>query len=117
MINKKIMAKKGFTLMEMLVVASIIVILVSIAFPVANTQLRKVNVAVDDANLRSGQVLAKTLYTAGQEDFSNKMYYDIEKGSFISEKPAPYGRTEENSSKVISVIWNSSTLQMDVQWE
>ena len=45
--------KKGFTLMEMLIVVAIIAVLVAIAIPVLNTTLEKSREAVDAANLRS----------------------------------------------------------------
>jgi len=46
-------SKKGFTLMEMLIVVAIIAILVAIAIPVFTSQLTKAREAVDTANLRS----------------------------------------------------------------
>lgn len=57
--------KKGFTLIEMLVVIAVIAVLVSIVIPTVSTATRKATAAVDAANLRSvmGQlngVLAET---------------------------------------------------------
>ena len=45
--------KKGFTLMEMLIVVAIIAILIAVAIPVFSAQLHKARVATDWANLRS----------------------------------------------------------------
>ena len=45
--------KKGFTLMEMLIVVAIIAILVAIAIPTFASQLHKTRVTTDWANLRS----------------------------------------------------------------
>ena len=45
--------KKGFTLMEMLIVVAIIAVLVAVSIPVFSTQLHKARVATDWANLRS----------------------------------------------------------------
>ena len=45
--------KKGFTLMEMLIVVAIIAVLVAIAIPVMSTTLEKSREAVDAANLRA----------------------------------------------------------------
>lgn len=45
--------KKGFTLMEMLIVVAIIAVLVAIAIPVLSNNLHKAKVAADWANLRS----------------------------------------------------------------
>lgn len=45
--------KKGFTLMEMLIVVAIIAVLVAIAVPTFNSSLDKARKAADDANIRT----------------------------------------------------------------
>ena len=50
---KKLTNKKGFTLMEMLIVVAIIAILVAIAIPTFNSSLNKARVATDEANIRA----------------------------------------------------------------
>ena len=50
---KKFTNKKGFTLMEMLIVVAIIAILVAIAIPTFSGQLKKANEAADAANIRA----------------------------------------------------------------
>ncbi len=50
---KTLKNKKGFTLMEMLIVVAIIAVLVAIALPVYNDRLHKVRVAADWANVRA----------------------------------------------------------------
>ena len=45
--------KKGFTLMEMLIVVAIIGILIAIAIPTFSNALTKARIAADEANLRS----------------------------------------------------------------
>ena len=52
LMNKKL-NKKGFTLMEMLIVVAIIAILVAIAIPTFNNALQKAKIAADEANLRA----------------------------------------------------------------
>ena len=56
MMNKmrKMKNKKGFTLMEMLIVVAIIAILIAIAIPTFANSLNKARVATDEANIRSG---------------------------------------------------------------
>ena len=49
---KKLQSKKGFTLMEMLIVVAIIAVLVAIAIPVFNGALTKSKEAADVANVR-----------------------------------------------------------------
>ena len=50
---KKLTNKKGFTLMEMLIVVAIIAVLVAIAIPTMSNQLEKAREATDAANLRA----------------------------------------------------------------
>ena len=56
---KKFTNKKGFTLMEMLIVVAIIAILVAIAIPTFSSSLAKANAATDLANIRSGYAAAQ----------------------------------------------------------
>lgn len=55
MMNKmrKMKNKKGFTLMEMLIVVAIIAILIAIAIPTFASSLNKARIATDEANIRS----------------------------------------------------------------
>lgn len=55
--------KKGFTLMELLIVIAIIVVLVAIMIPVLNGQLEKAREATDAANIRAAyaEVMVKAL--------------------------------------------------------
>lgn len=52
-LNNKLSNKKGFTLMEMLIVVAIIAILVAIAIPTFAGQLERANQATDAANIRA----------------------------------------------------------------
>ena len=56
---KKFTNKKGFTLMEMLIVVAIIAVLVAIAIPTFTGSLAKANAATDLANIRSGYASAQ----------------------------------------------------------
>ena len=60
---QKLRSKKGFTLMEMLIVVAIIAILVAIAIPAFNTSLNKARIATDEANIRAAyaEVMVKYL--------------------------------------------------------
>ena len=59
--------KRGFTLMEMLIVVAIIAILIAVAIPTMNTQLHKARVAADWANLRAYYAELQTEYmTTGE---------------------------------------------------
>ena len=50
---KKLMNKKAFTLMEMLIVVAIIAVLVAIAIPTMSNSLTKAKEAADVANIRA----------------------------------------------------------------
>ncbi|MEA5142985.1 MAG: prepilin-type N-terminal cleavage/methylation domain-containing protein [Oscillibacter sp.] len=52
--------KKGFTLMEMLIVVAIIAVLIAIAIPTFSSQLKKANIAADQANVRSAYAVMQT---------------------------------------------------------
>lgn len=70
MMNKmrKMKNKKGFTLMEMLIVVAIIAILIAIAIPTFASSLNKARVATDEANIRAGyaSVMADVLTNEGE---------------------------------------------------
>ncbi|MEG2221808.1 MAG: prepilin-type N-terminal cleavage/methylation domain-containing protein [Oscillospiraceae bacterium] len=55
---KKIRSKKGFTLMEMLIVVAIIAILIAIAIPTFSGSLNKAKLAADNANFRTAKAVA-----------------------------------------------------------
>ena len=50
---KKLSKKKGFTLMEMMIVVAIIAILIAIIIPTFKSALDRANIAADEANLRA----------------------------------------------------------------
>ena len=58
---KKFTNKKGFTLMEMLIVVAIIAVLVAIAIPTFTSSQNKAKAGVDLANIRSGYANAQVL--------------------------------------------------------
>lgn len=61
--------KKGFTLMEMLIVVAIIAILIAVAIPVFSAQFHKARVATDWANLRLFYADIQTDYmTTGEQN-------------------------------------------------
>lgn len=64
--------KKGFSLVEMLIVVAIIAILVGITIPVINNQLEKSRRAVDISNVRQLESVLTYAYLGGQIVFPNK---------------------------------------------
>lgn len=95
-LKKRKSGKKGFTLMEMLIVVAIIGILIAIAIPTFNNALTKARIAADEANLRSyysEQITAymldgKTLEPVGEGAKTFKISgenYTLQAGTFKAE--------------------------------
>ena len=83
--------KKGFTLMEMLIVVAIIAILIAVAIPVFSAQLHKARVATDWANLRSFYAdIQKDYMTTGEQnpkvpvDWHSSKDYDWHSVTFLN---------------------------------
>lgn len=83
--------KKGFTLMEMLIVVAIIAILIAVVIPVFSAQLHKARVATDWANLRSFYADIQTDYmTTGEQnpkvpvDWHSSKDYDWHSVTFLN---------------------------------
>lgn len=63
--------KKGFTLMELLIVVAIIAVLVAIAIPLFTNQLEKSRDATSVANIRSAYAQAQTAFLTSTPDPNN----------------------------------------------
>jgi len=83
------MNKKGFTLIEMLIVIAIIAILVAIIVPVVGNSITKAAAATDAANLRTAKASLSIAVVNGE----------IEKPSSGNAVPANYGTTPVAKSK------------------
>ena len=83
-------SKKGFTLMEMLIVIAIIAILIAIAIPVFTAQLDKASLATDQSNARSLKSMVVTDYMSHVDDgagvvkAAGKYYLSADGNSIIS---------------------------------
>ncbi len=64
---KKLMNKKAFTIMEMLIVVAIIAVLVAIAIPTFNNSLVKAKQATDVANVRAAYAQMQVAYISDGE--------------------------------------------------
>ena len=67
----KIKNKKGFTLVELLIVVAIIAVLVAVAIPIFTSQLEKARQAVDLQNARAIQSALTNAYNTGEIDLGN----------------------------------------------
>lgn len=70
-------SKKGFTLMEMLIVVAIIAILIAIAIPTFTSQLNSARVATDKANLRAAKSEAVTDYLSSSPQKTGAVTYGV----------------------------------------
>lgn len=78
LLQKKLKSKKGFTLIEMLVVIAIIAILVAISIPMVSGALEKAREAADDANLQAAKSVALLAEMEGITD--GNYFYSIKDG-------------------------------------
>ena len=102
---KKLNNKKGFTLMEMLIVVAIIAVLVAVAIPTFTTALNKAKAGTDLANIRSGyaaaqlEAITKTrtadetlyLHPDGSVDDKNSNLYTTKEDSKYADTSATIG--------------------------
>lgn len=99
---KKMMKnRKGFTLMEMLIVVAIIAILVIIAIPTFNSALAKARAATDVANIRSGYAaaLVEAMTNGVDKTEANNTYYLLKDGSVSNAADATNRYTTQGESK------------------
>lgn len=107
---KKFTNKKGFTLVEMLIVVAIIAVLAAVAIPSGLNALDKAHEATDEANLRTAKTLAvaeaaKIAETDGEDAAS---YYFAKSTSTLEAwtttiPDAETGLSKANDEKVIKV--------------
>lgn len=69
---KKLSNKRGFTLMEMLIVIAIIAVLVTILVPAVGSSLRKAREAADVANLRAAYAQYQLAWVEGKKPDINQ---------------------------------------------
>lgn len=117
--KKLLKNKKGFTLMEMLIVVAIIVILVAVSIPTFSSSLNEAKESADAANLRAAKAQATSQFMLcnGDADTSDDIVdgqaYDITDGKFKAEdKVKGYGQAGVNKGEkiVVKVDANGATV-------
>ena len=103
-LKNKMKNKKGFTLMEMLIVIAIMVVLMAIAIPTFSNQLEGARIATDDANLRSAKSVAMTsaigqVEKIGEVKMEIGCIYDYEKGEFVAKNTTVKDEWKAKSKK------------------
>ncbi len=115
MMNKmrKMKNKKGFTLMEMLIVVAIIAILIAIAIPTFASSLNKARVATDEANIRSGYatvmatVMTSDSYSA--EGTAETKTYSLNKDGSVTEGASGTYTCQGNTNGEVDVAGQTIT--------
>ena len=80
-LQARLKSKKGFTLVELLVVVAIIAILVAISIPMVTGALERAKTETDNANLRAAEGAAMIQYLLEDGGESSKIYtYDANSG-------------------------------------
>ena len=118
-LREKFQSKKGFTLVEMLIVVAIIAILVAVSIPLINSSLDKARENTDKANIRAAKAEATILLLNDDIDADFNGWYDAEAGAVcmtatdtkypkVTVKPAPaatayYGQYGNHDYITISV--------------
>lgn len=102
--------KKGFTLMEMLIVVAIIAVLIAIAIPTFSSQLNKAKAATDQANVRSAYAVMQTCKLLDQDPAGTAVssstaakWYMQKDGSFATTTTNAY-KLQTDGTKVETVI-------------
>lgn len=118
-LQAKLNSKKGFTLVELLIVVAIIAILVAISIPMVTGSLERARVATDQANERAARAAAVVEYLTdgGIEGGTYTMhYYDAENGVMKTDKTGiePYGQCKTHKGGILAVSINNDTVK--VQW-
>lgn len=84
---EQLRAVGGFTLTETLVVLAVCAVVIAIAIPVFTSQLNKVRVESDAANIRSGYALA-TAMVLSDKDVQSGDTYSLNADGMITDKNA-----------------------------
>ena len=108
---KKLLNKKGFTLMEMMIVVAIIVVLVAISIPTFTGSLNKAHSATDAANLRAAKSLAINAQLSG---VAKDGYYNYDSADVTTKDAANKGYCTNHSNAVIKItsggaVWVDAT--------
>lgn len=100
-LREKFRNKKGFTLIEMLIVVAIIAILIAVSIPLVGSALEKARDATDQANERAAKAEAAIVYLGVADEAlptTGTFWYNAKDGKLIDStatgatKPAAYGQ-------------------------
>jgi len=115
-LKNKMKNKKGFTLMEMLIVVAIMVVLMAVAIPMFTSQLNGAKANVDKANERAAKSAIITEYMANQSKYTADftLYFDVTDGSLKTNATdiVPYGQSSGRTKQVVGYTFDVSELKV-----
>lgn len=122
-LQAKLNSKKGFTLVELLIVVAIIAILVAVSIPMVGGSLEKARIATDQANERAARAAALVTYMTDDNFTEDAItyWYDAENGTVEKiEKDAPqiqpYGQSKGYTGMIVRVTISGGGENVDVKW-
>lgn len=101
-LQAKLKNRKGFTLVEMLIVVAIIAILVAVSIPLVTGALDKARDATDAANERAARAAATIEYLINDKN-AGTYNYDAESGTFTQSTPTAYGQCDKHRGEYIQI--------------
>ena len=111
---KKLLQKKGFTLIEMLIVVAIMVILVGISVPSFSGAVDEAKSAADQANVRAARVAAIIYDRDTNISDTSGVWYHADTGELSTTAPTASGQVTKGTAIVIR---ETSEGVYDVKWE
>ena len=121
-LQAKLNSKKGFTLVELLIVVAIIAILVAVSIPLVTGALDKARVATDQANERAAKAAVTVDYLVNDESYHNgtEVYFNAETGTVQTVRTGitAYGQCKEHKGELIMITFTGTgdDLEYTMKW-
>ena len=106
---KKLTNKKGFTLMEMIIVVAIVAILAVITIPTLTGNTKKAAKAADEANLRSAKAVLRVQLMEDEDYADENRFFDPSTGKFDATEAVECGKCDNHKNASIQLV--SGTVQ------